>query len=310
MGGRNIARLRGSRLALRLDAQGSFQLVNDLRGRHGLIAAHVHDQVSVLHVRQAQQRIHDIGHEGVIPQSAALIEQHHRLAVQDAASEGVDGKVGPLARAVHREQPCDPSRKAGCLVVRKGQGLAGDLGCAVRRLRPPARLVLGEGAPIITAVDRAGGGKDHARPDRRSSRERVLEPDDVGRHVACRIGDRRPHAGSCREVEDHRRLEFADRGEHRGRVPRVGLTQHEGPRSECAVQVPQLGLATVRGRVERIEGGDLPAIGQQAVDERAADEARSPGDQCPTRARRTHHSRAVRRSHNALMTAEARTHVT
>ena len=214
----------------------------------------------------------------------------------------MDGKVGPLARTVHREQPRDPGRKAGCLVVRKGPGPRRR--SWLRRTATPAARAPG---PRRRGADRhcrrSSWRRQRPRAPRPTQQPSVfLEPDDVGRHVPCRIGDGRPHPGSCREVEDHRRLDFADRGEHRGRVSRVDLMQREGPRSEGAVQVPQLGLTTVRGCVERIDGGDLPAIGQQAVDERAADEAAPPVTSADSRGVSPSTAAPFVPSHNALMT--------
>jgi hypothetical protein len=156
--------------------------------------------------------------------------------------------------------------------------LSGDLRRPVRGDRTPGCLVLAERLAWVVAVDRARRA-EHEPGARLGDRgERVLEAPDVDLDVRPRVGDRGPDAGPCGEVDDDVRPGLEDRGPDRGPVAGVRLDEPEARLGERRAEVGELARPGVEG-LERVDGRDRPAVGEQPVGEGAADEPGPAGDE-------------------------------
>ena len=278
MGARHVAGLWRQHAVLGGGAEGALDLGDHLADRDRVVAAEVDDEVVVRDRRHAHERIDEVVDVGVVAKWPSLVEQLDRLAGGNTTGEGVDRKVGALTRPEHGEQPSHTDRQAGHRLMGMAQRFAGHLRRPVWRDRTASSLVLPEWQPIVDAIDRARRGEHEPCPVSGDVIDRVLEADHVCRHVGVGIRDGGAHAGASGEVEDDVRPRAVEGGAQPigvrgGRLdqlePRVALRRDE------VAHLPVTGVEIV----ERIDRGHVPAIGQETVDEGAADEPGAAGDE-------------------------------
>ena len=115
-----------------------------------------------------------------------------------------NGQIGALARAVDREKAQHRDRCAMDLMRDIAEEFAAAFGRGVRAGRLGAGLGLGEGGLAAVAVDRTRAGEDQR--DQRRARPRVeyiLRRDEVGAHIARRVGHRQAHPREPCQMHDH-----------------------------------------------------------------------------------------------------------
>ena len=115
----------------------------------------------------------------------------------------MDGQIGPLARAVDREEPQGHDSRPEEMVVHVTEQLGLPFRRRVGRDRAAHGVILGERHVRAVPVDRGGGAK-HEAPDLHLAGvlEEHLSPSHV--HVLIEEGllDRRSDSRPCREVHD------------------------------------------------------------------------------------------------------------
>jgi hypothetical protein len=114
----------------------------------------------------------------------------------------------------------------------------------------------------------------------------MLQTEHVRHHVGRRLGNRRPNAGSRRQVEDDPGPNVVEYGRHHTVVGDVGLDQPESVLSRRSAEVPLLGRAGIVW-IERVDGSHPPSLAEQPVDQGAPDESGAARDQRGGDVRRT-----------------------
>ena len=198
-----------------------------------------------------------------------------QLAREDRDDPGFAVRV--LARAVHvgqRERRVLEPADCAVVVEVVADGLLRD---AVGRLRVLRRGLRGSGAPR--------GCRRACRPSAANTilldagRDRALahveRAEDVDRRVEHRARDRHAHVGLRGEVEDHVGPAVRDEIDDRRR------RDVEAVEREAAIGLSARASARFAERAGRevVDDVDAPALGEEPVDERRADEPGAAGDQ-------------------------------
>ena len=211
-----------------------------------------------------------VAHEDVVARLPAVAEDLRRAVAGEVAHEDRDD-AGLAVRVLPRPVDVPVAERhvtaAVEAVVRRQVLLAGELGGAVRRERPPLRALLRR--TVALAVDRAARrSEDHLRPVAPSCLEHAQRPEHVHVGVVHRIVDGDAYVRLCGEVEAGVRAHLVEDG--------VGV------RADVALVEPRA-LAHVLAPPARevVEDVDVVPARDERVGYVRADESCAAGDYGP-----------------------------
>ena len=263
----------------------------------GVRAADVEHLARHVGTRSGHERVHHVGDKGEIARLRTVADDRQRLVVQLLREEDTEhGAVGARrarARAVHVEQPQRHNRHFVDVGPVQRVVLADVLRECVRILRLNRRG-FGRRQDVGDAVAGAGGGIEeslHAGAARRfEDGDRAF---DVGTVINERLLDGRHDVGQRGDVEHP--LHAVEERRNAPRVADVDFLNREVRVRREMREVLQAAAAEI------VEHGDATAVGEEPLDQMAADEAGAAGNENRARARCVGHAQRIRVSGTGTM---------
>lgn len=239
----------------------------------GLVVAEVDDfERGGVVLGGAPSAIHDVVHIGVVAPGVAVAVFGDGATLKDVAGEFVDGQVRTLAGAVNGEvAQCGDSHAVEAGVV-GAELLGAEFAGGVGREGGVDGVVLAEGHLAVDTVDGGGGGEgEAAHAVAAAGLQEVERAKGVDLNVEARVLDGGAHAGLGGDVDDGVGPALGENALDKGLVADVALEEAGAGGEGGDVAALDLGAVEV---VEVVEGDHVVALGQDALAEVGADEAR------------------------------------
>src|SRR3954469_11403728 len=227
-------------------------------------------------LRRHEVRRDDIAHVDVVARLAAVTVDPGAPALHQPAAEDRD-HASLAERVLARAVDVPIAQRDGAHAVQARVEVAVLLGAELARAiagHRRGRGALGAGDRLDVAVDRAAGAGVHDPRDARLARrlEHVRGADDVDAGIPPGVGDRLAHVDLGGEMEDRFGTGLLDDLGDAVRLADVGTDEL----GAVAARVVEVRLAARR---EIVDDHHVVAAGDEGVDEVAADEAGSAGDE-------------------------------
>ncbi len=229
VGDGDIARLHGLSVENGLLSKGGFDEFDETVEPDGLGFAEVEDFEAEFALGAGHDSVENVGDVGVVAGGGAVAKNRDGFSGGDEPGEFVDGEVGALARAVHREETEHDDIEAVNVVIDVAEGFAGKLAGGVGRNGVENGVALGKRDFGVDAVNGGGGSEgDLFDAVEAGGFEEVDGAFDIDALVEGGIGEAGPDAGAGGEVDDLVKLDAAEQFVHGGAVRDVAVKKLEG----------------------------------------------------------------------------------